>query len=218
MRRVLVLIAVSAVLAGCSSNLFKSSVFNTPDGKPAASATPPPATAPITPVSTSPVVYTAAEGPRLDARDQGLLDADRSLASVVLDQGLGVGLAALAEADATVLTPGGAFVGPDQIRAGLKQTANAGQLFWIPEKASTGASADYGSTSGRYVQVLRGAEALQGRYVTVWRKDPAKSWRIVSTTAVALRVAAPVAAPAPVAPPAAKPVAVKPPAKKPVRR
>ncbi len=94
--------------------------------------------------------------------DQGLLDADRNLATAVLDKGLGAGLAGVVEADATILTPGGAYVGVEQIRTGLRPAANAGQLFWIPEKASSGASGDYGSTSGRYVQVLRGRRGRAG--------------------------------------------------------
>ncbi|HWA23557.1 MAG TPA: DUF4440 domain-containing protein [Caulobacterales bacterium] len=211
MKRVLALAAMTAALAGCSTGLFQSAVPNTLPGTPAASV-PPPAAAPVTPISSAPVASVStspAETVRLDARDQGLLDADRSFAGAVLDHGLGAGLAAIVEADATVLTPAGAFVGADQIRTGLRPGANAGQLFWIPEKASTGASADYGSTSGRYVQVLRGAEAVQGRYVTVWRKDAASRWRIVSTTAMPVRIAAPVATTAP---------AAAPPAKKPVRR
>jgi hypothetical protein len=211
MKRVLALAAMTAALAGCSTGLFQSAVPNTLPGTPAASA--PPAAAPVTPISSAPVapVSTApAETVRLDPRDQGLLDADRSFAGAVLDHGLGAGLAAIVEADATVVTPGGVFIGADQIRTGLRPGANAGQLFWIPEKASTGASADYGSTSGRYVQVLRGAEAVQGRYVTVWRKDAANRWRIVSATAMPVRIAAPAAAPAPAAVPPAK--------KKPIRR
>ncbi|MES1204197.1 MAG: DUF4440 domain-containing protein [Pseudomonadota bacterium] len=212
MRRVLALAAMTAALAGCSTGLFKSAVPNTLPATPAASVAPPTA-APVTPVSSAPVApvsISPAEPARLDVRDQGLLDADRSFAGAVLDHGLGAGLAGIVEADATVLTPGGVFIGADQIRTGLRPGANAGQLFWIPETASTGASADYGSTAGRYVQVLRGAEAVQGRYVTVWRKDAASRWRIVSMTAMPVRIAAPVAAPAPAAAPPAK--------KKPVRR
>jgi hypothetical protein len=214
MKQVMALIAMAAALSGCSSSLFGPSVSNTLPGS---------APATVTPVTSTPIAAplpsTPAGPARLDIRDQGLLDADRSLANAVLEQGLGAGLAGFVEADATVLTPSGAFVGPEQIRAGLRPGGNAGQLFWVPEKASSGASADYGSTSGRYVQVLRGAEAVQGRYVSVWRRDTANRWRIVSTTAMPVRVAAPAPAPTPAvaAKPAPKP-APKAPAKRIVRR
>jgi hypothetical protein len=209
MKQVLAVIAMAAALAGCSSSIFKPTVSNTLPGT---------APAPVTPVVAAPVAApppapAPAEPANLDVRDQSLLDADRALASAVMDQGLGVGLAGIVEADATVLTPSGAFVGAEQIRTGLRPGANAGQLFWVPEKASSGASGDYGSTSGRYVQVLRGAEAVQGRYVSVWRKDTAGRWRIVTTTAMPVRVA--VAAVAPTPKPAPAPKA---PAKRTVRR
>lgn len=214
MKRVLAVALLAAGLAGCSTDLFRSVVPNTLPGTPAAAPAAPAATAAVTPVSTAalPAPASATAPARFDPRDQSLLDADRGLASAVVDQGLGAGLAELIEADATVLTPGGIFVGADQIRAGLKPGPTAGQLFWLPEKASTSASGDYGSTAGRYVQVLRGAEAVQGRYVSVWRKDSAGRWRIASTTAMPIRVAAPPAAapavePKPAPRPAARPAA-----------
>jgi hypothetical protein len=211
MKQVLALIAMAAALSGCSSSLFGSSVSNTLPGSAPAAVKP----VTSTPIA-APVYTTPAEPAKLDVRDEGLLGADRGLANAIMEQGLGAGLAGVAEADGTVLTPSGAFVGPEQIRAGLRPGGNAVQLFWVPEKASSGASGDYGSTSGRYVQVLRGAEAVQGRYVSVWRKDTAGRWRIVSTTAMPVRVTAAVAAPPKPAPaPTPKPKA---PAKRIVRR
>jgi ketosteroid isomerase-like protein len=145
----------------------------------------------------------------MDSADQALLEADRALAVAVQDRGLGSGIADVAELDAMVLTPSGVFTGIEQIRVGLKPTGNAGQLFWVPEKASMGSSGDYGSTTGRYVQVLRGAEAVQGRYVTVWRKDSSRTWKVVSTTALPVRI---------VPPPPPKPLTPVTPPRRTVRR
>ncbi len=202
MKRVLALIAMTAALAGCQSGfLTPNAPSNTRPG-----AYTPISSAPLPPVTTGPSAAAPAPiftpfTPRMDSADQALLEADRALAVAVQDRGLGSGIADVAELDAMVLTPSGAFVGIEQIRVGLKPAGNAGQLFWVPEKASMGSSGDYGSTTGRYVQVLRGAEAVQGRYVTVWRKDSSRTWKVVSTTALPVRIAPPPPPPKPVTPP-----------------
>jgi ketosteroid isomerase-like protein len=130
----------------------------------------------------------------------GLLEADRQLAITAQEKGLGVAMSGAAETDAVVLTPAGAFQGSGQITSGLASSAAAGPLFWQPEKAELAGSGDFGQTSGRYIQVLRGAEAVQGRYLTVWRKDTSGVWKIVSNVIMPTprQTAAPVAAKPPV--------------------
>ncbi|MBK8544695.1 MAG: hypothetical protein IPL62_14780 [Caulobacteraceae bacterium] len=39
-------------------------------------------------------------------------------------------------------------------------------------------------TSGRYVQVITGAEAQQGRYVVVWRRDGSGDWKVLTETRI----------------------------------
>jgi ketosteroid isomerase-like protein len=41
-----------------------------------------------------------------------------------------------------------------------------------------------GMTSGRYVQVMSGSEAVQGRYVVVWRRDSSGDWKALTETRV----------------------------------
>ena len=208
MKRLLALIAMTAVLAGCQSGFLGT---NAPSNTRPSGAYTPISSAPLPPVTTGPSTSAPVSifSPRMDSSDQALLEADRALAVAVQDRGLGSGIADVAEPDAMVLTPSGVFNGIEQIRVGLKPTGNAGQLFWVPEKASMGSSGDYGSTTGRYVQVLRGAEAVQGRYVTVWRKDSNRTWKVVSTTALPVRI---------VPPPPAKPLTPVTPPRRAVRR
>jgi ketosteroid isomerase-like protein len=41
-----------------------------------------------------------------------------------------------------------------------------------------------GMTSGRFVQVITGSEAVQGRFVVVWRRDSAGEWRALTETRI----------------------------------
>jgi len=72
--------------------------------------------------------------------------------------GLARGRAAVGEAWAGLLAPGGP------------------SLAWWPERGEASVSGDLGFTVGRYQ--LRGqAGTVEGRYLTVWRRDAAGAWR-----------------------------------------
>jgi ketosteroid isomerase-like protein len=53
-------------------------------------------------------------------------------------------------------------------------------MYWQPDRVEVSNSGDMGMTSGRYVQVISGAEAQQGRYVVVWRRDSEGAWKILT--------------------------------------
>jgi hypothetical protein len=182
MKRILALLAFTA-LAGCQS-LQNSNLFAPRAATPTVATTP---TTSTTPVGSSPLLTPSSTysgfsaAPAFTSGDRGsLLEADRQLAILAQDKGLGAAISSAAETEAVVLTPAGAFQGPGQITSGLASSAAAGPLFWQPEKAELASASDFGQTSGRYIQVLRGAEAVQGRYLTVWRKDSTGIWKIVS--------------------------------------
>jgi hypothetical protein len=61
----------------------------------------------------------------------------------------------------------------------LLTTNTAGTVNLIPEKATLASSQDFGQTTGRFVQVLTNGNAIQGRYIAVWRKT-AGVWRVLS--------------------------------------
>ena len=54
---------------------------------------------------------------------------------------------------------------------------------WQPDRVEVSGSGDMGMTSGRYVQVITGAEAQQGRYVVVWRRDGG-DWKVLTETRI----------------------------------
>lgn len=124
--------------------------------------------------------------------EQQLLEAERLLSAAALEQGLGAALAqALDPAQGFVVRPGQTLEGADAVRAAIPNTAT-GPIYWQPDRVISSAGGDMALTSGRYVQVVRGAEALQGRYVIVWRKVDG-AWRILNETRTA---DPPIAAPA----------------------
>jgi ketosteroid isomerase-like protein len=197
MKRIFALLALTAALAGCQS-LQNSSLFAPRPATPSVATAP---TTPTTSFGSSPLLTPSSSysgyssTPVFASGDRGsLLEADRQLAITAQEKGLGVAISAAAETEAVVLTPAGAFQGSGQITSGLASSAAAGPLFWQPEKADLSSSSDFGQTSGRYIQVLKGAEAVQGRYLTVWRKDSAGVWKIVSN--VIMPTPRPPAAPA----------------------
>jgi ketosteroid isomerase-like protein len=57
-------------------------------------------------------------------------------------------------------------------------------MYWQPDRVEVSGSGDMGMTSGRYVQVITGAEARQGRYVVVWRRDGSGDWKILTETRI----------------------------------
>lgn len=56
-------------------------------------------------------------------------------------------------------------------------------LTWQPTKVEVARSGDLGYTTGTYESKFHDKEGKpqtrRGRYVTVWRKDPAGRWKVV---------------------------------------
>ncbi len=179
--RILMIAAAAISLSACETldQAFQPTTGARPSAAAPASATP--ASAPAT---------IAAPPPSLNAEQQ-LLEAERLLAAAAQERGLGAALAgALDPAQGFVVRPGREFESAEAVAAGLPNTAT-GPIFWQPDRVVTSAGSDLALTSGRYVQVVRGAEAQQGRYVIVWRRVNG-AWKILNET----RTADPAAAPA----------------------
>ncbi len=140
---------------------------------------------PLTPTYSSNSSEAAAAPAFAPPPDRQLLELERELSAAAQQHGLGSALAASIDpADGIVIRPGEAYAGPEAISTGLTQPSNAGQMYWQPDRVHVASSGDMGVTSGRYVQVMRGAEAVQGRYLIVWRRDGAGEWRILTETRV----------------------------------
>jgi ketosteroid isomerase-like protein len=117
--------------------------------------------------------------------DQELLELERRLAATAQTRGLAEALApALDPVDGFVIRPGAIYQGQENVPAALGASASGGPLFWQADRVFVSGDGDMGMTSGRYVQVVEGAEAVQGRYLVVWRRDSAGEWKALAETRV----------------------------------
>ncbi|MBX3510438.1 MAG: nuclear transport factor 2 family protein [Hyphomonadaceae bacterium] len=149
--------------------------FMQPVGAANAQAAPP---TNIAPAATAPAGFTPPP-------DQQLLELERQLSAAAQAHGLGAALAEVIDpADGISIRSGVTYTAADVAR-GLAPPAGAGPIYWQPDRVHVSRSGDMGVTSGRYVQVVTGSEAVQGRYVIVWRRDSAGDWRVLTETRVA---------------------------------
>jgi ketosteroid isomerase-like protein len=116
--------------------------------------------------------------------EQQLLELERQLSAASQTEGLGGALASAIHPEGMVIRPGVTLAGADEISRGLTAPAGAGPMYWQPDRVDVSGSGDMGMTSGRYVQVITGAEAQQGRYVVVWRRDGVGDWKILTETRI----------------------------------
>ena len=169
MRLALVLIA-SAALAACET---MPEFMQQPAGT--AAATPAPAAAPAPP--TQPAAF--APPP-----DQQLLELERQLSTTAQERGLGAAIAGVMDpTDGMSIRPGVVYTAAT-VEQGLAAPAGAGPMYWQADRVEVSRAGDMGVTSGRYVQVMSGREAVQGRYVVVWRREPSGEWRVLTETRV----------------------------------
>lgn len=134
------------------------------------------------PSYTAPAASTAAAyGP---PPEQQLLELERQLSATAQESGLGGALSANMHPEGMVIRPGVTLTGAEAIARGLTPPAGAGPMYWQPDRVDVSSSGDMGMTSGRYVQVVTGSEAVQGRYVVVWRRDADGQWKILTETRI----------------------------------
>lgn len=87
----------------------------------------------------------------------------------------------------SVLSPNAPIAtGPDAIRksfAGFFALPDL-KISWTPTIAEGSRSSDLGYTQGTYELTFRGASGKQesdkGKYVTVWKRQPDKSWKVAA--------------------------------------
>ena len=113
-----------------------------------------------------------------------LMEADRAFAAAVAAGGTEAWVSWFAEDGAQIQPGSGEIRGRDAIRelmAGLDDPAFS--LTWEPRRADIAASGDLGWTTGSYLSRGVGADGkprqAQGRYVTIWRKQPDGAWKVV---------------------------------------
>ena len=161
MMRLILASAAAIILAACAT---ATPVSAEPVGTPVTANVPAPAAAPA-----------AYQAPP----DQQLLDLERRLSATAQDHGLGGAYGSVIDPhDGFVMRPGEMYQGAAAVEHGLE--SSGGPIFWQPDRVYVSQAGDMGMTSGRYVQVVAGSEAVQGRYIAVWRKDASGQWKLLS--------------------------------------
>ncbi|MEZ6024120.1 MAG: nuclear transport factor 2 family protein [Hyphomonadaceae bacterium] len=117
--------------------------------------------------------------------DQQLLELERQLSAAAQERGLGSAMASVLDPVDGISIRSGVTYSAADVEAGLAPPRNAGPIYWQPDRVHVSTSGDMGVTSGRYVQVISGSEAVQGRYVVVWRRDGNGDWKALTETRVA---------------------------------
>ena len=112
-----------------------------------------------------------------------LYDLEARFAKDVLERG-GAGFAAWFADDGVALGNGAApLVGKVAIAKSANWSPKDYQLTWTPSDALMGPSGDMGYTWGHYEGRSKDANGnpvmTGGRYITVWRKQPDGSWKVV---------------------------------------
>ncbi len=112
-----------------------------------------------------------------------LYDLEARFAKDVLEQG-GAGFAAWFADDGVALGNGTApLIGKVAIAKSANWSPQNYQLTWTPTDAMMGPSGDMGYTWGHYEGRSKDANGnpvlTSGRYITMWRKEPDGSWKVV---------------------------------------
>lgn len=112
-----------------------------------------------------------------------LMDADRAFAAAVAEDGADAWAAWFAEDGAMIQAGVGEVRGRDAIREAVAYLDRPGlSLQWEPERADIAASGDLGWTTGSWQLRQEGPDgpiASRGRYVSIWRRQPVGSWKVV---------------------------------------
>lgn len=112
-----------------------------------------------------------------------LFDLEARFAKDVLARG-GAGFADWFAEDGVALGNGAApVVGRVAIAKSANWSPKVYQLIWTPTDATMGPSGDMGYTWGHYEGHSKDAAGnpvvTSGRYITVWRKQPDGSWKVI---------------------------------------
>ncbi len=111
-----------------------------------------------------------------------LMEADRAFAADVAAGGADAWAAWFAEDGAMMQEGAGEIRGRTAIREAVAYLDQPGvTLTWEPSRAEIAASGDLGWTTGTWESrtEVDAPPASRGRYVSIWRRQPDGSWKVV---------------------------------------
>ena len=123
-------------------------------------------------------------GVRLERDRQELAAADRAFSDATSERGVDGWVEYFAD-DGLMVIEGGLVTGHDSIRAlmGPSLADTNYSMTWEPVEADVSAGRDLGYTRGRYLSQRRLEGGLtvtrRGTYVTIWKRQDDRSWKVV---------------------------------------
>jgi ketosteroid isomerase-like protein len=123
-----------------------------------------------------------------EVRLAAVMQADRDFAAATKKDGLKAAFLAWFAPDGAFIDASGKITGAEKIAAGFAQAPPSFTIDWTPEAGQASAGGDFASTNGRYTIKVSGMVGEQGRYVSVWCKDDAGAWKVVTQVTVADRI------------------------------
>lgn len=110
-----------------------------------------------------------------------LLELDRAFAADVAGGAADAWAGWFAAGGAMIQEGVGEIRGRDAVRDAVAYLDRPGvSLHWEPDRASLADCRDLGWTTGEYTfRPAPDGPASRGRYVTIWRKQPDNSWKVV---------------------------------------
>ena len=108
------------------------------------------------------------------------MQADRDFAAMSRKDGVKAAfLHYMDPAEGSFIQPGVVVTGAEKIAAGFDGSPPDFVIDWTPDGGHGSSGGDLAVTTGRYTISAGGQSIEQGRYVTVWRKDPAGALKAV---------------------------------------
>ncbi|MGD9344606.1 MAG: DUF4440 domain-containing protein [Candidatus Aminicenantes bacterium] len=125
----------------------------------------------------------AQKAPDLKKEKENLMETDRLFSKSSEDKGFGEAFALFTAEEARVfqnkIMP---IIGKDTIVKFMKENVK-GTITWEPYYVEMSSSGDLGYTLGKYQSVVTSAYGrkgiTQGHYVTIWKKQPDGTWKLV---------------------------------------
>lgn len=115
-----------------------------------------------------------------DAADESLVKAEEAFAADVAARGVDGWMAAFAPDG---FMPGATPITGDVMRRRMAEVLAGGALAWAPVASGVSEDGELGFTVGTSTYTpADGSAAIPGTYVTIWRKQPDGSWKVLFDT------------------------------------
>lgn len=139
-------------------------------------------------LATSVLLNGCAQNVDISAAKESMMEADRQFSALSAAEGVGTAFSAYMTDNATTFVD---KMHPISGRVELEKrysNAKGVTLVWNPTHAEISSSGDFGYTRGRWDRTFKNADGTAGKaygyYITVWQKQPDKSWKWIFDTGI----------------------------------